>query len=277
MLTSETKGGGGGGGKEKRVAECDPSIKKAYIWRVYLILLLQLFLIDVSILWSTSTRAFLNGSESHPVVIGVFAALVLVIWIIMFCGSSTIAKVWPFNAVLLVIFTLASSFLLMTLANEYHSPFIADTVVLVSFVLLLQMLYAMLPCCGYSWIISILISLLGILAVALIILLPNPDSFTLRWQVDWKWITDQKNLARDQALSSVATWISIVIALIFSWIFQYTLWQITHQLEPGQHVQGAFELYVTMLMTFAFAIQAVGTLFAKIPSTLRSMIPLRSF
>lgn len=251
---------GGTGGSAPGVSAPAATNLKNYLWKVYLIVLIQLAVIDLCIFFTTS-RLFTRELETaHPIVLLVSGILVLVIWIVMYVFNDSLGRFWPVNLLLLALFTLASAYLLTALASEYRSPQILDTVMLLSFVVLLQLLYAIAPCCGFSFLISNLIALGAIAILATMLIASDPKSFTFQWQVDWNWIVPTTNNQRDAAMSAVGVWLTLLVALAFAWIFQYNLWCLANgpKVRTEQHVQGAFEVYVSMLLMFAFAIQAAG-------------------
>jgi FtsH-binding integral membrane protein len=194
---------------------------------------------------------------SHPIILIVSGCFVFVIILVMFCFENTLGRMWPVNLVLLALFTLASAYLLTSLASMYQSPMVGDIVLLLTGVLALQVLYAALPCCGYSFLISSVIALVAMMGVALILILPNPDAYLFRWDVNWTWALTE-NAERDHAIDAISLWLILLLVLLIAWMFQYNLWSLTRKMEPGQHVQSAYSLYIEVLLLLGFAIQMVG-------------------
>lgn len=259
---------------------------KRYVQRVLLILLIQLGVLNLAVAWYFYATVFDSAlgsrgiptaqaaldSASHPVILIVSIGVVLVIWALMYIWADDIAGVWPVNVLLLTLFTLASAYVLVAICAESNVPTaVANTVFLVTLLVLVQLLYASLPCCRtYSFTVATVLTCLVIAILAAWFIVPATrearDAYLFRWNVDWDWAFTQDNTKRDLALNSVSLWVTLLLTLFFAALFQYQLWSLTrrrgkHIDDPmGDPITGAFELYVYMAMLFVFAVQTAATI-----------------
>ena len=260
----------------KKVCDCDPAIAKNYIFRVHAIILCQLLVVNLAVLWyyyATRIEELTRGqvvlpnldTETHPIVIAVSAAVVLLIWIAMFLFAEAIQGLWPLNAILLGLFTLASAYLLVAVCAESQAPEpVANTVFIVTLLILILLVYSWLPCwTSYSFWTSALLALICTALLALWLILPAAndvqDAYLFKWHVDWRWILPSPNTSRDQAIGAIGGWITLLISLAFVWLFVYQLRGLTYSMKPDDAVRGAFCLYVSMMILLIFSVQTVAS------------------
>lgn len=274
----------------EKVHKSDMKKRKKFVAGVQLIILCQLLVIDLAIWWfeinSSSTlwnvvadewtwvdvRGTYNVEswqrEGHPIALAIAIGLVLLIMVLMYICSDSVARLWPLNLLLLILFTLATAYLLVALiATSATSPLIADTAILITIIFFVQVVYSWIPCLGYSFWMSCILATICAAGVAVWLILPHPDAYLFQWDIRITWILPGDNNDRDQAVHAVTFWITLLATLIFIYLCQYQLWALTYKVEPNQIVDSAFLLYVSIMVTFVFSLQAI----ASAPSLLRRL------
>lgn len=259
--------------KPAKVHDCDASVQKRHIAGVYLILIGQLIVINIAVSWNAivhaqSTRVSLDGQMIrfideqervvHPIITIVAIVVVLLTLLVMFVLADSVGRLWPVNLLLLAVFTVATACLFVALVGNEPAPFLVDTIMLVTILFGVQLIYAWLPCLPYSFLVSGIISLICTVTVAAWFIASNPNAFLMNWNIDYTWILPTNNGQRDAALDSVFVWITLLITLIFVWLFQWQLYRLSFEMEPSQHVQCTFFLFVYVMMTFVFLLQTAA-------------------
>ena len=270
----------------------EPVQRRFFVCRVQSILLAQLLVINLAVAWyfyaaviEDWTRGRVPGatsalaSASHPIVLLVAIALVLVILVLMYVFSDSVGKLWPVNACLLGIFTVATAYLVVIVCAESNAPLaVANTVLLVTVLVLVQVLYASLPCCTtYSFGVSVFLSILCTVALALWLILPataERDAYLFQWHMTYTWMLPGENAERQAAVNAVTVWATLFVALCVMCIFNWKLFLLTKtQATCMNAITGAFELYVYLVILFIFSIESVSSAVASVTSYVPCLRP----
>lgn len=105
---------------DKSFAFDDQSIRKGFIRKVYLILMMQLLITFGFVCIFTFSKATQDWVQKNPALLWIALAVLIVTMICMACCESVRRKT-PLNFIFLFLFTIAESFLLGIVAGQYQA------------------------------------------------------------------------------------------------------------------------------------------------------------
>ncbi|XP_036401791.1 protein lifeguard 3-like [Megalops cyprinoides] len=216
------------------------SVRHAFIRKVYLILSIQLFVTVGLVAVFTFVKPVKGFVRENPGVYWASFAVYLVTHIVLVCCKGPRRR-FPWNIILLAIFTLAMSYMTGTISSYYDTKavFLALVITVVVCVIVsvfcFQTKVDFTSCGGLFCVLGIVVMVTGIIATIVLSIKYIP------------WL--------HMVYAAIG---AIVYTLFLAYHTQLLIGNRKHSISPEEYVFGALSLYVDIVQIFLFLLQIIG-------------------
>jgi len=242
-----------------KVNRAERHVRKQFIFKVFLILAIQLIFMTVCVFVVSIQMKTTNDNfrAAHPYVLAIALGICAVLLFLM-AFVSWISETFPVNLIFLCIFTLASTYLLSAIASEYNTWVVVHALALVAVIVLVLLMYVALPCMDFWFPVAGILAVSMVILVAIVVIVPNPRMQRLDWNEDWDWIR-KTSTDRNQAMSAAGVYVALLGALVFSVYFVYDLYIQTTSMTEKEYIRAAFFLYADLALAIGLSLQTIGS------------------
>ncbi|KAJ7345954.1 hypothetical protein JRQ81_001904 [Phrynocephalus forsythii] len=238
----DSYGSGGSGGEAFQVADwSDKKVRHTFIRKVYTIISVQLLLTVGIIAIFTFVEPVSAFVRRNIAVYYVSYAVFFVTYLVLVCCEGPRRR-FPWNLILLFVFTLAMGFMTGTIASMYSTKAVLISMLITAIVAIIVTLFCFqtkvdfTSCTGLFCVLSIVVMVTGIITAIVLA---------------FKYIYWLHMLYA--AIGAIA------FTLFLAYDTQLVLGNRKHTISPEEYVYGALKIYTDIVYIFTFLLQIVGS------------------